>query len=394
MTIRYIANIRIPTEKAHGIQITSMCRAFAEAGVTLELVVPYRADIPEKDVFAYYDVPEVFTIRRLRTLPFLETVRYFPSFCKPVLYTLHRFNFAWCAKADARRNPADVYYHRDEFAFRTFALSRLPSIWELHVVPRRLSWYRAALEKALLVVTITNAIRDDVLALGLSSERVLCAPDGADLAQFSNLPGGQSAKAQLGLPEEKILAVYTGQLFAWKGVDTLVSGSASFPPGVEVVIVGGAGSELAALQARVEREQLPVRAIGQVAHAEIPLYLAAADIVVIPNSGATLISSRYTSPLKLFEALAASKAIVSSDLPSLREILSEDCAVLVPPDSPEKLAAAITALAHNPEQRARLGAQARERAKDYDWSARATKILSALELHASQGDATISETLR
>src|SRR5262249_13241169 len=70
-----------------------------------------------------------------------------------------------------------------------------------------------------------------------------------------------------------------------------------------------------------------------------PRWLAAAAVLVLPNSRAEPISARYTSPLKLFEYMAAGRPIVASDLPSLREVLTGGRnAVLVPPDDPGALA--------------------------------------------------------
>ena len=61
----YIANIRLPTEKAHGIQIMKMCEAFAHEGVNVELVVPRRFNVIKEDPFAYYGVGKNFTTTRI-----------------------------------------------------------------------------------------------------------------------------------------------------------------------------------------------------------------------------------------------------------------------------------------------------------------------------------------
>src|SRR5690606_19885917 len=99
---------------------------------------------------------------------------------------------------------------------------------------------------------------------------------------------------------------------------------------------------------------------------------------------ATAISERYTSPLKLFEYLALGRAIVASDLPAIREVLTHDVdALLVPPGDAAALAAAIGRLADDAALRTRLGAAARARAAAFTWAARAERLEAALEAAAA-----------
>ena len=63
--ILYIANIRLPTEKAHGVQIMEMCSAFSAQGVNVELVVPKRRNTLIEDPFDFYKIKNNFTISRL-----------------------------------------------------------------------------------------------------------------------------------------------------------------------------------------------------------------------------------------------------------------------------------------------------------------------------------------
>ena len=61
--IIYIADTRMPTEMAHGLQIMKMCEAFVESGVELELIIPLRfhiSDLGKKDPFDYYKVERIF----------------------------------------------------------------------------------------------------------------------------------------------------------------------------------------------------------------------------------------------------------------------------------------------------------------------------------------------
>ena len=68
----YIANARIPTEKAHGLQVMKMCEAFADTGLEVELIVPRRVNVIQKNPFDFYGVKRAFKIRRLWCLDFLR----------------------------------------------------------------------------------------------------------------------------------------------------------------------------------------------------------------------------------------------------------------------------------------------------------------------------------
>ena len=61
--IIYLANVRLPTEKAHGIQIVKMCEAFAGLGLEVELVVPNRLNSIQDDIFDYYGVKKNFVLK-------------------------------------------------------------------------------------------------------------------------------------------------------------------------------------------------------------------------------------------------------------------------------------------------------------------------------------------
>ena len=103
-----------------------------------------------------------------------------------------------------------------------------------------------------------------------------------------------------------------------------------------------------------------------------------ADVFVIPLLDSTT-ARVFTSPLKLLEAMASGRAVVASDLPSLREVLKNDeNALLVPPGEPQALAAAIQRLAKDPEMATRLAARAIEDVKRYSWEERGRKLSELL----------------
>jgi glycosyltransferase involved in cell wall biosynthesis len=115
-----------------------------------------------------------------------------------------------------------------------------------------------------------------------------------------------------------------------------------------------------------------------VPYEDVPGYLARAGIAVVPLPD-VLMSRYFTSPLKLFDAMAAGAPLVASDLDSLREVLRNgENAVLVEPDSPDALAAGIRTLLDDPTLAARIACKARSEVEQYTWERRAERILEFL----------------
>jgi glycosyltransferase involved in cell wall biosynthesis len=376
MKLRYLASARMPTEKAHGIQIMNMCSAFAHAGAQVELVVPNRKNGTTGDSFEYYSIPKNFTIRFLKVTDLTGFARIFGRFA----YLLLANSFARRAQIDARKNPADIYFHRDEQTFIRFAQAGLPSIFEMHTVPQHLERYREAFANCIAIVAISRGIRDELLSANVPAEKIILAPDGVDLKRFSkSIVERGEARKQLNLDPHARIALYAGQLFPWKGADTLVASGAYLKEGSHILIVGGGAGREQELKAVAQRLKSRVVFAGQVRHELVPLYLSSADIVVIPNSGKDRIGSHHTSPLKLFEAMAMGKAIIASDLPALREILDDTSALFVQPDEPQALGKAIASLLADPIRQKKLGATAHDLVQRFDWHARAEYILKAIK---------------
>jgi glycosyltransferase involved in cell wall biosynthesis len=201
---------------------------------------------------------------------------------------------------------------------------------------------------------------------------VFVVPDGARVDRPVAAPaGGQPA-----------IAGYAGHLYPWKGVDVFITALARVP-GLRGLIVGGHPQE--ADRQRIERtaeacgvsDRLTIT--GLVPPGEVRRALAPATMLVLPNT-ASAISERYTSPLKLFEYLAAGRPIVASDLPAFREILTDgETAVLVRPGDVDALAGALQRVASDAALAARLGAAALALAPRYSWEARAARIEAALQ---------------
>ena len=143
--------------------------------------------------------------------------------------------------------------------------------------------------------------------------------------------------------------------------------------------MGGVDRELAEFQKKYASER--VKVVRYQPRDRLAAILMAADVLVLPNSARPKISSHYTSPLKLFQYMAAGAPIVASDLPSIREVLTDDMVFWFKPDDEKDLAKQIEyALSHSDEAKSK-SARAREEVKKYTWDTRAKTILQHISAH-------------
>lgn len=367
----YIANLRLPTEKAYGIQIAKMCEVFAAQGVKIKLVAPFRFSRIKTDFFEYYGVNRSFVFKKIFSPDF-----YLPGPLDKIIFGVKSFVSAAILDLYVLFSGADIYYFRDELAayLMSFLVGPGKLIFEAHKYsPRRRFWFNRFRKKGIKIMTISSGLKEEFIKLGFIEKSILVVPDGVDLGEFGIATDRNQAREQVGLSLDKEIVLYTGHLFGWKGADVLVKAAGYFSE-VLFVFVGGTEADVFEFRKR-NRDRGNVIILGYRPHKIIPLYLKAADVLVLPNSGQESISRFYTSPLKLFEYMAAQRPIVASDLPSLREILNENNAVLVPPDNPSALAEGIRKVLSDSTLTESISRQARSDVQNYTWTKRAEKIL-------------------
>ncbi len=373
--IIYVANVRIPTEKAHGIQISKMCEAFAKANREIELIIPNRVNKIKQDIFTYYNIKKSFQVIRLSCF---DTIR-FDAFLGPLAFIIQSITFARSLKKYLKKEKKDfVVYTRDLYPL-LFISKKHKIIYETHTVPKKQSrLYKHCLKKVNKIVSITEGLKKDlIVSTSLDSSNILTASDAVDLEKFDIKISKEESRQKFSLPNEKPIVMYVGHLYLWKGVYTLLA-SSIMSPDYNFIFIGGTEKEIKKFKFAADLDKNKnIYILGQKKHSEIPLYLKAADILILPNSGKSRISSHHTSPLKLFEYMAAKRPIISSDLPSLKEILKhKENAFLVNPDSAQDLKKGISEIMENRTLREKITNNSYAEVKEkYTWDMRAHKII-------------------
>lgn len=393
MRLLYIANIRLPTEKAHGLQIVQNCEAFADAGAAVTLWTAARVNTPVMraidDVWAYYGVKRSFCIARVPCIDLIPLVPNRTDALARLIFYLQLWTFTLAALVRALFARADVIYSRDALTLLALSLvkPRAALVYEAHRLGGEgggRGLQRRLVGRVGLVVAITRALADDLIALGADPARVLVAHDGVRTGRFADLPSRDEARRVLGWDEAAFIVGYVGRLHTLtmdKGLGALVDALARVD-GTHLAIVGGPDDMADALWERWRSHGLDAARFlyaGQVEPGRVPLYLSAFDVCAMPHPY-TEHFARHTSPLKLFEYMAARRAIIASDLPGFAEVVTDRVsALLVPPGDVEALAAAVSRLRADLALREALAENAyREVMARYTWDARAQKILERL----------------
>lgn len=195
-----------------------------------------------------------------------------------------------------------------------------------------------ALKRAGRVVAVSAALGDRVAEMGVDRSRIAVVRNGVDGEAFA-IRDMREARARLGLPQDRAIVTYVGNLLHVKGVDVLVEavgklGELGGPP-IFVNMVGG-GPLAETLKARAEALGVADRIgfAGRVLPTAVPDQMTACDVFCLP-------SREEGCPNVVLEALASGKPVVASRTGGIPELIREDNGILVTPEDPEDLARAM-----------------------------------------------------
>jgi glycosyltransferase involved in cell wall biosynthesis len=383
MKIALIAPTYLPARRANTIQVMKMAQAFAMLDHAAVVFVPSRDAVHHPPTWAelarHYGLRQRFEIEWLSARP-----------------RLRRYDYGLAAVRRARSWGADLIYTRLPQAAVISGFLGISTIYEIHDLPQGSlgPWLLARFLKASgarALVVITAALREALASRFPPSTNLplIVAPDAVDLVRYRNLPSPtdarQSIQSKVRIPDSAFVAGYTGHLYAGRGSKLILQAAAQLPE-VHFMLVGGDPVDVEYVRGEARSRALEnVTLTGFIPNADLPRYQAACDVLLMPYQHQVSASSGgniapYLSPMKLFEYLACGRAILSSDLPVLREVLNPQNARLLPPEDVAAWAAAIRDLQANPEKRAALAVQAQKDAQQYSWEARAQRILAASEV--------------
>lgn len=267
------------------------------------------------------------------------------------------------------------------------------------------------LRHAHVVVTVSNVLKDDLIARGVEPERIVMYPNCIDPELFAadrfEQKALESLRARYGIPANALVATFIGTFGQWHGVDVLASAIRVLMDQhsdwlekfkVRFLLVGD-GAKMAVVQkilAHPKRDTFVVIA-GLVPQAEAPVHLAASDVLVSPHVENPDGTRFFGSPTKLFEYMAMGRAIIASDLDQIGDVLGDSIrvenlphadplpddrrlSVLTRPGEVNDLVEAFRFLIENPKWRETLGRCARQEAlKNFTWGRHVDEIVIGYE---------------
>jgi len=367
MKIVAIAGSTIPSDTANSMQVMKACQALTQLGHQITLIVPGSQNT-SVNLQKHYGLQTSFPILWLASS--------------------NRRLFTWRSVRRARALKPDLLYVWFPQSAVFGLLNGLPVIFEIHIQPTGLLgplWHRvfATLRGRKRLVSITRALVDMLernYKMRLKPDEVVIAPNGVDLERFASLPTPETARHQIEIREAPTV-MCTGHLYAGRGTDLFLA-LAKLIPHAHFVWVGGRAEDVHTWKKRAEAESISnITFTGFIPNRDLPLYQAAADILLMPysrsimGSSGTADSASVASPMKMFEYMAAGRAIVSADLPVIREVLNERNAVFCKPDEIGDWRLEIESLLGDEARRMELGRQARRDVERFSWLAREEKVL-------------------
>lgn len=370
MRLYYIANARMPSEKAHGIQIAKMCEAFIGHGADVTLVVPSRKN-------AATSIRDFYGLRREVKTVVLPAFDWYDR--GRAGYTLSTLSFilSYTLYALMHVKRGDIIYtvDLDHFSYAAIPFLGAPYFSEMHGGKPNTLIHRALFRRATGIIPTNSITREQLQkTFSIPNERFIVEPNGVDFSKFAPV-GMEHARAELKLPLEMKLVLYIGRFFDWKGLGILAEAAKLLPPDITIGLVGGSSHEFARVAGREPRGLV---FYGEKPYTQMPLWEAAADALLVLGTKLDEQSWAYTSPMKVFEYMAMKRPIVASRTPALQNILSEDTCYFYEPDNAESLARTIEFAVAPDDSRPR---RAYEEVKKYSWDLRAQRILAFIETH-------------
>lgn len=377
MKITYVTSINIPSRWAHSMQIIKMAQAFQQIGHEVEMVSccslkEWRSGINKALVWDHYGVSTPFRITRIPIYKLSKMKQKQSS---------GPFSFSRLAAYYAKLKKTDLLFAREYLTPYWSAKMGIPTIAESHSEPdgsfqKRRLFEASKMDSFSRLITISELLAEKYVQAGVPEKKILVEQDGVDLSMFSSINSAEIGKIRGDLLEgRKAVALYAGHLYDYKGIPLILDAAQKLPE-ISFVLVGGWDKDIE----RIKRQSLEaglknIKLTGFVPQSKIPVYLGAADVLLLPYTGKHFQAST-TSPLKLFEYMASGKPIVAAALNNIKNVLVHDKnAVLFEPDNVEEFIERIDNLLSDKQRSSILARQAWEDVQKYDWGKRAQRIL-------------------
>ena len=373
LRVIYVGSPELFSKGASAIHIMKMCQAMTRIGIETELLIPSTGT--RSQLFEYYGVDSEFRITS------------FPYFSNTSLRNIIHGLLAALYIKFVRANKYDVVVTRN-IVFTYFATKffQIPTVYDAHhpLVKGGSFLFDSFKNSKYLVRFSTNSkgLSEIYLEQGLPKDKLVVAHNGVELERFQDLPSKIKCRESLELPLDKKIVCYAGNIYEGRGIEQLIDVAQRLKD-IMFLIVGGLDEDVNRNRSNAESKGIQnVEFVGFVPHKNVPLYLKASNILVMPYTTNMTIkggtkAEQFTSPIKLFEYMAAARPIVATSIPSVKEVLEDGVnSVLVEPDSADAIYEGLEKVLSNDTLSDNIAAMAGHEIHKYTWEERVKKLLN------------------
>lgn len=382
-------HFRIRGTGAESVHIAGISRAFEQMGHRVDFVCPTGTNPIENRGGDPFAGQKTSWITKLVDL------------CPPLLFELlevaYNIPAAFAIRRRLTKKKIDLIYERHAFFLIATALEAkrigVPLVVEVNelVGDRRLRsqpffaslalWLaKISFQRADLITVVSPHLKRRIVGeLGIAADKVMVLPNAVNEEDYLNLPASSGILSQYGIGPGAAVLGFVGWFVPWHQLERLLDAAAplmeKFPNFVMVLV--GSGKLRADLeeQARVLGISERVVFTGPIPHEDIPALLAELDICIVPQS------NEFRSPIKLFEYMAAGKAVLAPKTEPIEMVIQDgENGILFDPDSTDQIRSAIDRLLSSPDQRIQIGDNARRDVlAKYTWKTNVESILHHLK---------------
>lgn len=352
MKLVYLASSTLPSNGADAVHVMNMCKAFVECGIDVTLIAR-KNNISKENIFKYYGMEEdLFKIKLANG----SNVR-----------VLGGFIFGQNVLKIYKKLPKqDVVYARSIHSLIRVSNQEQPFFFESHWKPTNVLyhlWESKLLKKENLksFIFISNGLKRIYnKAFPESNNKFHVLHDACNIQKIENE-----------LENKRLQVGYVGSFFKGNGFD-LIPIMAKEMPEVDFHIIGGKEPILSELKMKFNLDNLFFH--GHVPYSDLDKFYSKLMVMLAPYQK-EVPSLNWMSPMKIFEYMSYKKAIISSDFPVIKEVLSSENSILVKSDNIEEWIIAIEKMKNKVLRESLADNAYKLLVKEYTWKSRAESVI-------------------
>ncbi len=378
MYLVYLSTKTFPASTADHVYVKKMAEAFSRA-LPGNFLLTINYDFSNKELGKINKVLRLnlgigeCKKRRRRAMSFLLK---FPSIYKSI-------------KKGLTTKEKIVFISNDKYIISILAVYKLIykkiiicSDW--HILKSESKIHAFAARHSNSIIAVTYYLASSLVSkFDVDRKKIIVSHGAIDLSTFDTKISKDEARDKANLPKEKIILGYFGRFKTMKmekGIAAILEAMKDLPDNFLFYAAGGHQEDLDFYTSMAKEFGVEKKVLfkGESSQEELALYQKACDMLLMPFPKNDHYSY-YMSPMKMFEYMTSERPIITSDLPSVREILNESNALFVKPDDIADLKEKILMLSKNNELQKMLAKKAKNEVINFTWDKKVGEIISFLK---------------